>query len=248
MNPFNEVPKGNIFIKNVGANTSHPKENQSLLFGNNTFEFFPILERRGYPDVTTIGELKQFNNSGEVLTKLPRYSTLHTSDRVHNDPEFDNFTYGSGKPDVGLDSLYINDFLFFIARLVPENIVDAKFALIGFLEIDYVLSQIDDPMLNDPSFSNNEHIKRYHAYFTKGFTVYRGSKNSRRFEKAVIVDRKFVEEAYILDAYKNPWNWGKHKTDLAAIGSYTRRARLHIEPKFEPERAQRFWKKVSENQ
>ena len=242
LNPFDGTPKGRIFIKNVGANTSHPAYHRSQLFSDRTFEFLPIPEREGSPDVTTFGELRQFNKS---RCKLIELSQLCASDRVHNDPEFENFTWGSGKGE--LKSLGVDDFLFFIARLEPEDREKATFALIGFLEVDYVLNSTCDPMINDPSFSNNEHVKRYWTYSTRGFTAFKGSENSRRFKKAVIFDREFVKDAGILDKNGDSWDWNRHPTDIVAIGCYTRKARMHIDSKYDPERAKRFWGKVWES-
>ena len=86
------------------------------------------------------------------------------------------------------------------------------------------------------------------TYSTEGFTVFRGSENSRRFRKAVIFDREFVRYAGKLNANGYSWNWSKYRTDIAAIGSYTRKARMHIDPKYAPEHAKRFWGKVWESQ
>ena len=246
-NPFKDIPKGRIFIINVGANTSHPQ--QSPLFDDGTFEFMPIPGE--HEEGMTYADLRQFNDPDIPLFDLFASPAISPSKRVHNDPEFATFTYGDnlGKKG-GLSQLRAGDFLFFLARLVPyvEQQFDkqnAIFALIGYLEIEECFDTSDDPMFNSPAFNRNAHVMRWvnnPVSFTD-YAVFKGSINSRRFHTAVPFDRKFVEHIPILKKDRTTWEWGK-QTDLRTIGSNTRAVRMHIDPKKDKKRAKRFWKRI----
>ena len=246
-NPFEDIPKGRIFIINVGANTSH--QQQSPLFDDGTFEFMPI--PGGHDEGLTYADLRQFNDSDMPLFDRFAAPAISPSKKVHNDPEFATFTYGDNlHKKGGLRRLQAGDFLFFLARLVPYtrqqfDEQNAIFALIGYLEIEERLDNPDDPMFTSPAFNKNAHVMRWvnnPASFTD-FAVFKGSINSRRFHTAVPFDRKFVEHVPILKKDRTVWKWGQ-QTDLGVIGSNTRAVRMHIDPKKNKKRAKRFWKHI----
>lgn len=169
------------------------------------------------------------------------------------DPEFATFTYGDNvNQKQNLNDLNEGDFLFSLARLVPYNERfhhnKAIFALIGYLEIAERLDNVVDV---NPAFNQNAHILRWKADSSsfEGFAIFKGSVNSRRFRYAVPFNRKFVEEVSILTANGQRWNW-TGKTELSAIGSYTRAVRLHIDPSNDNDkmRANRFWHLIRQKQ
>ena len=246
-NPFQDVPKGRIFIINVGANTSHRQ--QSPLFNDRTFEFIPI--PGGHDEGLTYADLRQFNDPDMPLFDRFADSAISPSKKVHNDPEFATFTYGDNlRKKGGLRQLQAGDFLFFLARLVPYaarqfDEKNARFALIGYLEIEERFDNPDDLMFTSPALNKNAHVMRWvnnPASFTD-YAVFKGSINSRRFHTAVPFDRKFVEHIPILKKNRTAWKWGK-QTDLGVIGSNTRAVRMHIDPKKDKKRAKRFWKRI----
>lgn len=254
--PFQSVPQGRIFIINVGANTVHRQ--QSPLFDDGTFEFVPITASAD--DGFTFADLRQFDAPDIPLTERLIPLKISPDTKVHNDPEFATFTYGDSpivKP--GLQSMTRGDFLFFLVRLVPYRnqgyVTDeALFALIGYLEIDEQISLPSDDavdrLLTSPAFNRNAHVIRWlndHVPDVDGYVVYKGSTNSRRFHTAVKFDQEFVEDIPLLTAAGSPWNW-ETSTQIGRIGSYTRTARLHIDPSTDPDRAGRFWTHIWESQ
>ena len=180
-NPFKSVPSGRIFIINVGANKKHRQ--QSPLFDDGRFEFVPITAATD--DGCTFGDLRQFNVPNARLTELFISQNVSPAMNVHNDPEFATFTYGDS-PEVkhGLAPMTKDDFLFFLARLVPcrnqqyQN-DEAIFALIGFLEIEEAIplpsDTTIDPFLTSPAFNRNAHVRRWindSTPCTDGYAVY----------------------------------------------------------------------------
>ena len=140
-------------------------------------------------------------------------------------------------------------------RLVPYRnqgcqTGEAIFALIGFLEIEEKIplptGATADPLLTSPAFNRNAHVIRWlndRVPDDDGYAVYKGSNNSRRFHSAVKLDREFVENIPLKTAAGTPWNW-ETNTPLGVIGSYTRTARLHIDPNTNPGRGNRFWSRI----
>ena len=256
-NPFDSVPRGRVFIINVGANTASPL--QSPVFEDGTFEFMPIPEYEPLDsqEVLSFDDLRQFNHPDKPLLDLFPRPAISLAEKVHNDPEFLTFTYGDNIQQKGkLRDLQPGDFLFFLARLVPYNNnrfehEKAYFALVGYLEIAELLKDPDSPFFTSPAFARNAHIRRWRvnpASFDK-FVVFKGSNNSRRFKYAVPFDQRFVEDVQLLDAHGKPWEWGR-TTDLGVIGSYTRTARMHIDLETTEgrEQAERFWNTIWEAQ
>jgi hypothetical protein len=252
-NPYSAVPSGRIFIINVGANTASPL--QSPLFHDGKFEFVPIPEHHtSYSDeFLTYGDLKQFYMPDKPLLASLADVSIDPKMKAHNDPEFATFTYGDNvNQKQNLNDLNEGDLLFFLARLVPydERFHHNKaiFALIGYLEI---AERLDDVVDVNPAFNQNAHILRWKADSSsfEGFALFKGSVNSRRFHYAVPFDRKFVEEVPILTANGQRWNW-MGKTELGAIGAYTRAVRLHIDPSNDNDkmRANRFWHLIWQKQ
>ena len=246
-NPFKDIPKGHIFIINVGANTSHRQ--QSPLFDDGTFEFIPIPGEHN--EGLTYADLRQFNDPDMPLLDRFAKPIVSPSTKVHNDPEFATFTYGDNlRKKGGLRRLQAGDFLFFLARLVPYtgqqfDEKNAIFALIGYIKIEERFDNPDDPMFTSPAFNKNAHVMRWvnnPVSFTD-YAILKGSISSRRFHTAVPFNREFVEHIPILKKDRTAWEWDK-QSDLGVIGSNTRAVRMHIDPKKDKKRAKRFWKRI----
>jgi hypothetical protein len=244
-----------IFIINVGVNASHDTL-RSPLFDDRSFEFIPIPEksksRHKCPDCELLPrylDLKPFGNHNllEIIPK--RYHNL----RVHNDPEFDTFTYGDyptlSPRAANLKNIKIGDYLFFLARLVRWRngrfTDEAGFYFIGFFEIKDILKNVTSEPSKDQLriFGNNAHIRRglYSSEFWDGFWVFRGSKNSKRFKYAIPFTKEFANT--ILDDLKRgKIIWPSNRSELQVIGSYTRACRIIREEKNDI-----FWKFIDEN-
>ncbi|MBI4329199.1 MAG: hypothetical protein HY685_04975 [Chloroflexi bacterium] len=246
-----------IFLVNVGVNASHRVK--SPLFPDGTFELLPIPEERRWwaPTLPAYPKLERFNTPGESLALYvpERYRNV----RVHHDPEFETFTYGDNPNTspraAGLKAAGPGDCLFFLARLVPW--LDGRFHdepgfyLVGYLEIEEVLKDV----IRFPSgrefqvFGANAHVRRaaYHPKALDGFWVWKGSPSSRRLRYAVPLTRELCD-ATLRDANGEPWRWDAGRSDLQVIGSYTRAARLVIDPSTPDgrEQAERWWRAVAE--
>lgn len=255
-NPFGDVPRGRIFIINVGANTSSPL--QSPIFGDGRFEFVPIREHESVDNDAkiTYEDLRQFNHPNRPLLSMFKHSKISPTLQAHNDPEFLTFTYGDNiAKKSNLKDLKKGDYLFFLARLVPYDgkfhHKDAIFALVGYLEIDEYCYEPIPSLFASPAYAKNAHIIRWlasPASFTN-FVIFKGSTNSRRFRYAVPFSRNFVEHVPFYKADGSFWEW-ERTTELGIIGSNTRTARVHIDPKSNDgyERAKRFWQCIWETQ
>jgi len=224
-----------ICLINVGANSSH-RDLRSPLFPDGKFEFIPIPDPFLNNSETGLkyNQLKAFN--GVKIAELLRNDYLNMW--VHNDPEFDTNTYGDYPTfyprAANLKRLVEGDFLFFFARLVfwnnGEFAKKAKFGFIGFIEIERIYTNImqrpTDCAFKD--IKNNAHIIRAESnpIFYDGFWIFKGSNKSKRFKRAVIFDREFIEECEMTDTNGQELAWNRFPSELAAIGSYFRSSRL----------------------
>jgi len=117
-----------------------------------------------------------------------------------------------------------------LARLVEwkggKFTENAGFYLIGFFEIQEVfrvmltLALLGERVLQE--IRNNVHIRRG---IYDGFYVFKGSKNSARFEKAIPFDKEFADEV-MRDKQGRRLEWSDNKTPLQTIGSYSRTCRM----------------------
>jgi hypothetical protein len=81
-----------------------------------------------------------------------------------------------------------------------------------------------------------------------GFWVFKGGGGSRRFLRAVPVERALCQQVF-RKANGAPWEWEGGRTDLQVIGSYTRACRRVIDPST-PDgaaRAQALWEHVAKH-
>jgi hypothetical protein len=177
---------------------------------------------------------------------------------VHNDPEFETYTYGgaqlterdaAGRAGAGLSksarllTAEAGDNLFFIANLtryqagefIPRR---AGFFLIGFLKIErYVdldllfAGQLDENLF--PRVSHNAHVRQFLASGdpkAARMRVFLGSREkSQRFRYAVPITSRDCD-GFLRDAAGERWKWGENKTEMQTIGSYTRTNRCFLRP------------------
>lgn len=238
---------GRIFLANVGINASH--RFTSPVFPDRSFEFIPIPEDRVLPGPYAVRyqDLKSYKKPGYNLKDyIPRRLWDWP---VHNDPEFDTFTYGdnceTSPRAAGLKRLESGDYLFFIARLKereypgPGDLSQANstgrygFYLVGYLEIEETVVNVTArpaPAVYK-RIAANAHVRRGMSdpALWDGFWVFRGSHRSRRFERAVPVTRELVGRVF-RSADGSPWRWDNGRTDLQVMGSYTRSCRCIIDP------------------
>ena len=78
--------------------------------------------------------------------------------------------------------------------------------------------------------------------------MFKGGEGSRRFPRAVRVERALCEWVFT-KADGSAWDWGGRRSDLQVIGSYTRACRRVIDPSSPggAERAQVLWEHVAKH-
>lgn len=224
-----------IFIINVGVNASHGNL-RSPIFTDGTFEFVPIPEstnsKRGCQECTLLPRYRDLFR--EKLQYLPRRS--HDL-RAHNDPEFETFTYGDYPTTIprasNLRRIRKGDYLFFLARMIEWKKGSfsgaAGFYLAGFLEIENIAKEITARPADSiyQEIRNNVHMKRaeWDPVWYDGFWIFKGSKRSKRFRRAVPFTRDFADRI-LLGREGNRLRWKTMRSDLQSIGSYTRACRI----------------------
>jgi Nucleotide modification associated domain 3 len=189
-----------VFLANVGVNASHPVS--SPLHADGTFELVPI---------------------PEAVPWRPPMLRGWRDRPVHVDPDFTSTpaTYGDNCRRAGraysLRRARPGDRVVFLARLVNHR---PGFFVVGALEIEDVLNDV----VADPGagwWDGNAHVRRARATQTwDSFWVFRGSKASRLYERAVPFGR-----AELTRVFGDDLRWPAHRTELQTIGSYTRAVR-----------------------
>ena len=204
------------FLANVGVNAGHAA--RSPLFADGSFALLPVPETQAWRH-----PMLRFGD----LTGLTEHAPKSWRDRaVHLDPDLDSSppTYGDNCRRAGrafsLRRAQSGDLIVFLARLHAAT--RAGFYLVGCLEIDDVLPDVT----SDPGpgwWDANAHVRRARANDDRwdSFWVFRGSRRSRRFTRAIPFTRHETPRAFGAVA----WRWRTHRTDLQTIGSYTRAVR-----------------------
>jgi hypothetical protein len=228
-----------IYLANVGANSSHPYA--SPLFADGTYELLPIPEQtaRPGPHSVLLGGLRGRDPSAGTLR--PWVPERLWGVPAHLDPEFETMTYGDNcersPRALGLKAVQPGDWIFFLARLASWHdggyTGAAGFFLVGCMEIEAVLPNVRrrPPPTALERFGANAHVRRglNDPRNWDGFWVFGGSSRSRRFRRAVPVDRAVAQSVFV-SARGLPWRWDSRRSDLQTIGSYTRTCRCIIDP------------------
>lgn len=248
---FERCPQ--IFIVNVGVNTSYGL--MSPLFEDNSFEFVPIKEEKNIigPNISTYEDLLCFNSNDKLIKYLPeRRRNIISKYRVHNDPEFDTFTYGdiidSTKPkSAKLSLVKKGDFLFFIANLTKYQYGkylrnSGEFYFIGYLEVEDVYSKEEEIKANTDKIKNNAHYKRLLDNYSNfgDFRIVKGNENSKRFKYPFKVTKEFCDDCLRLVSGRK-FNWNKFSSITGCIGSTTRAIRPYINKAKQPSDWKSFW-------
>ena len=145
-------------------------------------------------------------------------------------PEFATFTYGDvgeNRRSAALTKMTTGDALLFLARLEDwqsrRRTGQGGFYLIGGLLAEYA-GWVVRHSPQEKRFENNAHPYRGDARFW-GVA---GSGKSRRFERAVPINREICAQVF-RDASGKTWTWGNGRSELARIGSYTRACRCVLD-------------------
>jgi len=174
-----------------------------------------------------------------------------------NDGSLAGFTYGDvpylNARASSLRHAQPGDLLFFLANLSAYDCENKKFIagqralyLIGFIEIDVIAeySPLNHQQLCDPytfksydllEFARNAHVNHLltmpHQYAEQPFTIFEGTYQSTRFEKAVPITLGMCNICF-RDKNDAPFAHDKFESISACIGSYTRAVRPHFDLQF----------------
>ncbi len=218
-------------IVNVGVNASHGSI-RSPLFPNGRFILLPIPERKGFencPEILTYSDI--LKDTGSLRKRI--LPSRHFNTKVHNDPEFETYTYGDYPGSVPkaskLKRLGTGDYIFFLSRLVEfdgEAYGTAGFYIVGYLRIERIFRDIarkpSQQILS--SISGNAHVKRglcCEQYFDR-FWVFKGDKGESSVAETAVPFDRHLADRLLRDAKGNKLSWDCAKSDLQVIGSYTR--------------------------
>jgi hypothetical protein len=204
-----------VFLANVGVNAGHAA--RSPLFADGTFALLPIPEK------------PQWRRPMLRLSELPHleiHAPRSWRDRaVHLDPDLTSTTptYGDNCRRAGrafsLRRAEPGDLIVFLARLQPPE-GKAAFHLVGHLEIeDAVADVVAEP--GPGWWDGNAHVRRARATNEwDSFWVFRGTRRSGLLNRAIAFGKAETEAIF-----GTTTRWPEHRTELQAIGSYTRAVR-----------------------
>lgn len=176
----------NIVLLRVGIDLGCGKY-YSPIFQDNSFDFIPI------PDDEYVAKETYGNTRGLKGTILAEYfplnrKRLECDKQIHNDPEFNTFTYGDPTaPKRGLSKLNKGDLLVFYCSMrgFPPDKSELALYLIGYFEIlicNY--AKYIDPKVIEQDFINNFHVKYMLKQQINELLLIKGSVKSRLFNKA----------------------------------------------------------------
>lgn len=265
---------GRIFVVRVGADSSHYSI-RSPIFTDKRFEFVPIPEGEKkweqlpiphkYP-MLRYCDIRCFNDAAR---NLGEYVGKDAQTVAHNDPEFENMTYGDlcklyprarnliDDDRTGRKGARSGDYLFFLARLEEHDgsyfTGKAGLYFVGYFHIEAVLGPIQAPLTNaeEARIGRNAHVLRVKAEPNlwvdeqRKFWVFKGDPDSVCFRFALEASWEWLSTVF-LDAYERPWHEQKGQTPMQRIASYTRTIRCHLDPS-DPDQTDRyrlFWDKV----
>lgn len=199
-----------LYIANVGVNTKNASESgiKSPVFPDQTFEFIPILEKRkdSKYSVAKYSTIKCYNNPKLTLSHYIGKEEYHNY-AVHNDPEFETFTYGdiSTPRASNLRKIKPNDVLLFLARLYKfkEGVFtdNGDLYFIGYFTIEenkiFDNWRIDIHSKELVKWRENAHFIKFEKGKMETFRILKGVSNkSCRFERALRIDIKVQELIY----------------------------------------------------
>ena len=231
-----------IYLANVGANKK-TRGLASPIFEDGRFEFLPIpANNRGLDESPKAIRYRDLRSHYDHAQDLTSYIPTRLKDRaVHNSPEFETFTYCDACDKfaraASLKRVEAGDVLLFAAGLRRRDggrwTDEYGLHLVGGLHIEKTPSAAGAP----PDKQAMERFAK-NAYVIKGREtgdwdsvvgdwLFAGSENSRRFDKAVPLNREICERVF-MDINGAPWEWGR-QSETATVASYTRAARCFFD-------------------
>lgn len=254
-----KIPK--IYIANVGVNAHHRSKYglMSPLLKDGKFEFIPIKEysKKEGINILKYKDLKCFNSDERLIKYFPKSKREELANYyVHNDPEFETFTYGDmidskNQRSSNLLKIKNGDFLFFIASLTKyrEGYFlngATKFYFIGYFKVDKLIIEEIDLLTFKDEIKKNAHYKWYMDSLVEigEFLIIKGSEKSERFYYPFEVTKEFCDKC-LRDRENNKFNWRFNQTENQIIGSYTRTVRDFIDKDNDPELWQNFWNYIN---
>jgi hypothetical protein len=248
-----------LYIANVGVNTKDASKRgiRSPIFPDKTFEFIPIKERQEDSEFThnKYSTLKCYNNP-ELRLRLSHYigNKKYSNYAVHNDPEFDTFTYGDicTPRASNLKDVKPNDIILFLARLYEykkdkkgAGFTDNKgnFYFIGYFTIEknkvFNNWKIDRYSEEFDKWKDNAHIIKFKNGRMEKFRILKGiPEKSFRFKKALKIDLKMdykIVEYVFCGSYDKsnnsiiPFNKKRKETKLSKFHSKTRSIQEYLD-------------------
>lgn len=171
---------------------------QGPLFGDRSFEFVPIPDRCGVNSVTYTDARGKIENRPliEYFAKKPRLQEKMAGMPIHDDPEFDTFTYGDPTaPKRGLKDLQKGALLVFYAGLEGWNFDSAPaLYIIGYFVVEEAgiaekLIRTLGPDRFDGLFANNFHVRHRKLFEAQKdiLVLVKGNRESRLLAKAVLI-------------------------------------------------------------
>jgi hypothetical protein len=172
---------------------------QGPLFQDTSFEFVPIPDRCGVNSKTyanTPATKEKGKSLIEYFARKPRLQAKRAGMPIHDDPEFDTFTYGDQTtPKRGLKNLEKDDLLLFYAGLEGWGFrSDPALYIIGYFVVEEagiaedLISRLG-PHRFDEMFANNFHVRHRRLFEAQKdiLVLVKGSPESRLLTKAVLI-------------------------------------------------------------
>lgn len=214
-------------LVNVGVNRGHGAL-RSPIFKSGEFEFVPIPEDLSFRNCTQIPEYKDMQSFAK--TPFSEFIPKHMLGcKVHNDPEFEIFTYGDypdQKNRIQLSKVRPGDYIVFWARLVHfhnREFGKAGLYFIAALKIRDIFQDSVKRVRFPIEVRYNAHVLRarcrpqFRASYYREFKVFVGSKRSVRLDTAKPLTLA-VTKRLGLNLSKD-WKW---TTEMQLIGSCLR--------------------------
>ena len=163
------------------------------LFKDGTFEFIPIDDGFGGLGVNerTYGNTRGRRNKGKLIDYFPeRLRERRRETPIHDDPEFNTFTYGDPtRLKAGLRKLTKGDLLIFYAGLVGSDFTfDPALYIIGYFEVEKagLATEFSREELRK-NFGKNFHVRHKRVFERQKdrLVLVKGSKRSRLLKKAM---------------------------------------------------------------
>lgn len=265
-----------IFVVRVGADTKHSPV-RSPVFRDGRFELVPIVEFDKRLDRFPIVHKKPLQRYCDIAcfnydagANLGVYAGRKAKDVAHNDPEFEEMTYGdlsnakasnligsARRAERGTEK---GDYLFFLARLEEYDGIRytgrAGHYFVGYFQVEACFGPKQEPLsdLEEAVIGRNAHVRRAKADPElwsdpeRRFWVFKGGPGSVRFMTGLEATWGWMCSVF-RDVDGRPWRTMEGKSVEQRIASYTRTIRCHLDPcnADQIDRYDRFWERVHDH-